>query len=216
MGGDVPKQYLPLLDRTVMEVTLGILVEHPLIARVCVAIGAEDGYWGGTAFALHPKVSAVTGGTERVHSVANALAALAMHAGKDDWVLVHDAARPCLRREDLDLLIESLEGHAVGGVLGMPVRDTMKRTDADGVVRETVDRQGLWHAFTPQMFRIGVLRRAIDKALADGIVVTDEASAIEHLGLPHLMIEGHADNVKVTHPLDLPLAEFYLRRRESE
>jgi len=215
MGGVTPKQYLPLAGRTVVETTLSVLIVHPGIAGVWVALGADDGYWPDTAYASHRAVRTVVGGAERVHSVRNALEALRGEASDDDWVLVHDAARPCLRTEDLDKLLARLFGHAVGGVLGMPVRDTMKRTDASGLVESTVERNGLWHAFTPQMFRLGVLRDAIDSALAAGVVVTDEASAIEHLGLRPLMVEGHADNIKVTHPLDLPLAEFYLANRES-
>jgi len=213
MGGSIPKQYLPLMGRTVIETTLGVLTSHPRIDKVFVALGAEDGYWADTSFARHPKVSAVTGGAERVNSVANALAALAAEANSQDWVLVHDAARPCLRTEDVDRMMEQLLHHAVGGVLGMPVRDTMKRTDDAGVISQTVERRGLWHAFTPQMFRVGVLADALEKALLAGVAVTDEASAIEYIGLAPRMVEGHADNLKITHPLDLPLAEFYLRRR---
>ena len=216
MGGGVPKQYLPLGGRTVIEHTLSVLVEHPQIAGLWVALGAEDGYWPATGFAAHPAVTRVTGGAERVHSVRNALAAMADRADVNDWVLVHDAARPCLRRADLDRLLDALRDHPVGGLLGVPVRDTMKRADARGAVEATLSREGLWHAFTPQMFRYGLLIDAIDRALADGVVVTDEASAVEHLGLRPLMVEGHTDNIKVTHPLDLPLAEFYLAHRPAE
>ena len=216
MGGATPKQYLPLAGRTVIEVTLSVLADHPRIAGVWVSLGADDGYWPDTVFASDPRIRRVTGGAERVHSVRNALEALGDEAAAEDWVLVHDAARPCLRTEDLDAMLERLDSHRVGGVLGMPVRDTMKRTDASGIVEFTVERDGLWHAFTPQMFRLGKLREAIDAALGAGVKVTDEASAIEHQGLRPLMVEGYGDNIKVTHPLDLALAEFYLAHRPAE
>ena len=123
---------------------------------------------------------------------------------------MHDAVRPCVRQSDIDNLIEQLRDHATGGLLGVPVSDTMKRTDADGSVLDTVDRQGLWHAFTPQMFRLGLLGRALQSALQDGFLVTDEASAIEHAGMAPVMVEGHTDNIKITRPQDLDLAGHYL------
>ena len=213
MGGSLPKQYLPLAGRTVIDNALSVLVDHPQVAGLWVALGAEDAYWSATGYAAHPAVSRVTGGAERVDSVRNALSAMAGAVDMNDWVLVHDAARPCLRRTDLDRLIAAVRHHEVGGLLGMPVRDTMKRTDADGRVETTLDREGLWHAFTPQMFRYALLVEAIDRALADGVAVTDEASAVEHMGLRPLMVEGRTDNIKVTRPLDLPLAEFFLAQR---
>jgi len=153
------------------------------------------------------------GGKERCHSVLNGLNALSDSALTDDWVLVHDAARPCVRQQDLRLLIDTLADHAVGGLLGRPVHDTIKKTDARGVVTGTVERDCLWHAYTPQMFRYGLLRAALTKALEDGYEVTDEASAMEHAGHRPLMVEGHADNIKITRPEDLPLAEYYLQQQ---
>lgn len=213
MGHSIPKQYLPLQGRCVIEHALDTLVSHPRIQGAIVALGADDQYWQDMAFADHPRVETVVGGAERVESVRNALDALADSAAGTDWVLVHDAARPCLRGCDIDRLIGLSETSDVGGVLGVPVRDTMKRTDTLGQVGETVDRSQLWHAFTPQMFQLGTLRQAITSSLSAGLLVTDEASAIEYLGLKPTMVEGRRDNIKVTEPLDLPLADFILRQQ---
>ncbi len=214
MGASKPKQYLDLAGRPVIEYALGLFVEHPRIAGVLVALDPDDHHWPTTAFADHPRVRRVDGGTERCHSVANALDVLAADvAAEGDWVLVHDAARPCLRREDLDRLLVALADHPVGGLLGVPVRDTMKRATPDHSVRATVPRDDLWHAFTPQMFRLGPLRRALHAALASDSLVTDDAGAMERMGLAPLLVEGHADNIKITRPEDLPLAEFHLRRQ---
>ncbi|MGQ9659941.1 MAG: 2-C-methyl-D-erythritol 4-phosphate cytidylyltransferase [Thermochromatium sp.] len=213
MGSTIPKQYLELADRTVIEYTLDLFVNHARIAGVVVALGVEDGYWDATAYATHPKVRRAPGGAERCHSVLNALTALDGQAEADDWVLVHDAARPCLRVEDLERLIDELVDDAVGGLLGVQVRDTMKRAGSDGRVVTTVDRSSLWHAYTPQMFRLGLLRRALREAVEAGELVTDDASAIERLGLVPRLIEGHADNIKITRAEDLPLAQFYLQRQ---
>ena len=152
----------------------------------------------------------VNGGQERCHSVFNALLHLLPYADENDWVLVHDAARPCLRKDDIDYLIETLAQDPVGGLLAMPVRDTMKRAGVDGRVEGTVDRVQLWHALTPQMFRVGELFRAIKSALDQNSLITDEASAIELAGKQPCLVEGHAYNIKITQPEDLSLAEFFL------
>ena len=213
MGAEVPKQYLPLAGRCVIEHTLDVLISHPRVAGVCVALNARDPYWPATAFAGHPRILTAVGGQERMNSVRSALEAIGRRGADDDWVMVHDAARPCLRSDDIDRLISQLWDDPVGGLLAVPVRDTMKLADGEKRVHQTVDRANLWHALTPQMFRIGVLRRAVDAAVEDGIVVTDEASAIEHIGLAPALVEGRSDNLKITHPADLPLAEFFLQRK---
>lgn len=213
MGSAIPKQYLELAGRTVIERTLELFVAHARIAGIVVALGAEDGYWDATGYAAHPKVIRTAGGAERCHSVLNALLALEGRAGDADWVLVHDAARPCLRLEDLERLMDGLAEDAVGGLLGIPVRDTMKRANGGERIDATVDRSGLWHAYTPQMFRLGLLRHALQDALAANDLVTDDASAIERLGHAPRLIEGHADNIKITRAEDLPLAHFYLHQQ---
>jgi 2-C-methyl-D-erythritol 4-phosphate cytidylyltransferase len=209
MLADRPKQYLALHGRTVLEHTLSRFLDHPLISGVVVAVSDGDPYWQKLAI-THPKLLTASGGAERCHSVLNALGALRAQAGGDDWVLVHDAARPCLRREDIDHLIETLSQHSVGGLLGLPVADTMKRTAADDTVIETVSRAHLWRALTPQMFRLSELHTALDSALKNQQMVTDEASAMELAGKAPKMIEGHGDNIKITRPQDLRLAELYL------
>ncbi len=212
-GAATPKQYLDLAGRPVIEWTLSLFVEHQRIAGVSVALDSQDRFWSAIPYADHPKVARADGGNERCHSVLNALESLARHAEPDDWVLVHDAARPCLRPEDLDRLIAELEQDPVGGLLGVPVRDTMKRGDASGHVIATVDRAGLWHAYTPQMFRLGALSPALRDAIARGDWVTDEAAAMERLGHRPRLVEGHGDNIKITRAEDLPLAWFFLQQQ---
>jgi len=213
MASAIPKQYLLLAGRTVIDQTLGRLLNHPQIQAIFVALSEQDGWWSDSTFVADPRVTRVVGGSERCHSVLNALDALSAVAAENDWVLVHDAARPCLRSSDLDRLISQLSSHSVGGLLGVPVRDTMKRTNSGDEVIETVSRKALWHAFTPQMFRLGLLRSALKQALERDEMVTDEASAIELAGLQPLMVEGHADNIKITRPEDLALATFFLQQQ---
>ena len=213
MGAGMPKQYLPLVGRPVLAHALERLAGHPRIAGTVVVLAPDDPRWEGLALGALPRPRRVDGGAERCQSVLNGLDALASEAADDDWVLVHDAARPCVRREDIDRLLADLEDHPVGGLLGLPVRDTMKRADAGGAVRETVSREGLWHALTPQMFRYGLLRRALRTVLDSGRLVTDEAQAIELAGHSPRMVEGSPDNIKVTHPRDLALAELFLREQ---
>ena len=210
MGGAIPKQYLSLAGLSVIVHTLDMLLSHPRISGVAVAISAEDSWWDSIRLDTGKPLLQVNGGQERCHSVLNALYALRELAAPEDWVLVHDAVRPCLRSIDLDILMDTLKEDAVGGLLATPVRDTMKRADADGRVSATVDRAALWHALTPQMFRLQVLSRALEQALKRGLLVTDDASAVEALGLAPRLVEGRADNIKITRPEDLLLAEFYL------
>jgi 2-C-methyl-D-erythritol 4-phosphate cytidylyltransferase len=213
MGSRVPKQYMDLAGRAVIDHALDLFVVDTRIQGIVVALDPADGYWGSTAYADHPKVTRADGGAERCHSVLNALDALGARARAEDWVLVHDAARPCLRPADLDLLIETLLDDEVGGLLGIPVRDTMKRAEAMDRVGATVDRAALWHAFTPQMFRLGRLHAALSDALAADHMVTDDASAMERAGQAPRLVEGHADNIKITRAEDLPLARFYLQQQ---
>jgi len=216
MGGDIPKQYLTLAGRRVLEHTLVVFIEDRRCRGVMVAVGEQDPFWPGLPVSARPGVYHTTGGAERCHSVLNALRALAGMAGEGDWVLVHDAARPCLPRADLDRLLETLADDPVGGLLALPVRDTMKRADAGGRVGTTVDRAGLWHAMTPQMFRLGPLRAALEAALAQGLLVTDEAQAMELCGQSPRLVEGSPGNIKITHPRDLGLAERFLREESGQ
>jgi 2-C-methyl-D-erythritol 4-phosphate cytidylyltransferase len=215
MQADRPKQYLEIEGRPLIDYAITRLLGDPLIEGVVVAISAEDSYWPTLNLALNKSLWVVEGGVERCHSVLNALQQLATHAHEDDWVLVHDAARPCVRPEDIAHLIEQLADDPVGGLLAIPVRDTMKRAEANRRVITTEERQGLWHALTPQMFRYGKLRHALEQALEDEALVTDEASAMELAEHEPLLVEGHADNIKVTRPEDLALATFYLHQQGS-
>ena len=215
MDAQVPKQYLKLHGRSVLDHTLDRLLSHPRIEGVYLALSPDDAWWPDSGFHNDPRVTRVHGGSERCHSVLNALQALSRRAADDDWVLVHDAARPCLRLSDLERLIEQLSGHPVGGLLGRPVHDTMKRADPDGRVEATVPRDNLWHAYTPQMFRLGVLCQALERALTEGRLVTDEASAMELAGERPLLVEGAGDNLKITRPEDLALAAFYLGQQQE-
>jgi len=216
MGAAGPKQYLPLRGMTVLEHTLARIAAHPRIAATVVVIAATDGDWPRIVAGLVEQTLIVAdGGAERCHSVLNGLRALAGHAAPQDWVLVHDAARPCVRREDIDRLMEQLREHPHGGLLGVPVTDTMKRSDAHGDVIETVGREGLWRALTPQMFPYEMLTHALQAALDRNMTVTDEAAAMEMAGYVPRMVEGHADNIKITRPQDLALAEMYLQQQEQ-
>ena len=213
MGSELPKQYLQLAGASILEHTLRRLLDEPRIAGVVVAMAAGDELGRAIVAPLAPRVQIAAGGVERCHSVLNGLEALP--AADEDWALVHDAARPCLRPADLAKLIDQLHAHPVGGILGVPVRDTLKRCTATGEIEQTVDRASLWHALTPQMFRVGLLRAALREALAADRLVTDEAQAIELAGHTPLMVEGHSDNLKITRPEDLPLAAWYLQALAS-
>ncbi len=214
MGAEIPKQYLRLEGRRVIDWTLAVLLAEPRIQKVAVALGAEDAWWPECEHADHPRVMRVTGGAERAHSVLNALRVLEEQAAPHDRVLVHDAARPCLRPEDLSRLIEQASD-GQGGLLALPVRDTMKQADDQGRSRSTLDRSRIWHAFTPQLFPLATLRDALERALAAGVEITDEASAMEWAGHRPLLVEGHPDNIKITRPGDLELAAFHLRSRSA-
>jgi 2-C-methyl-D-erythritol 4-phosphate cytidylyltransferase len=211
-GTDRPKQYAPLCDRTVIEWALAHFLDDPRCAGVVVSLAQEDPYWAAIAPAA---VLVAAGGQERSQSVRNGLAALADRADPDDWVLVHDAARPCLPRQDLDRLLSVLDAHPVGGLLATPAADTLKRADGSGDVQQTVDRASLWRALTPQMFRYGRLCEALDRAHAAGRIPTDEAQAIEWLGDRPRIVEGAAANLKITSAADLAIAAALLKETGS-
>lgn len=212
-GGEVPKQYLHAAGKPLIEHALEALLSHPGIDGAVVALAAGDPLWPGWT-TLHGKpVVACSGGGERADSVLAALQALPDGVADDELLLVHDAARPNLGAGDITKLVEVASAHADGAILAAPVRDTLKRADLAAKIASTEPRDGLWRALTPQAFRRGLLRRALESARADGIVVTDEAMAVERLGLHPALVEGREDNLKVTTPADLALAEFLLGRR---
>lgn len=217
MGAELPKQYLPLLGKTLCEHTLDRLLDLPCWERVLVCVAPGDSMWHRLPVSQYERIVTVAGGNERSDSVLNALQALAHEAVADDWVLVHDVARPCVLRADIERLIETVEADtaACGGILATPVRDTMKRADAYGYIAETVERSGLWHALTPQMFRFGLLYDALQQASDAGVTITDEASALEWAGHAPLLVEGRADNIKATRPADLPLIIHTLQQQHA-
>ncbi len=204
MAADRPKQYLQLGGCTILEHSLGCFLDHPSLKGLVVSLAVDDPYWPNLACAADPRIQRADGGAERSGSVLNALLQLnALGAGDDDWVLVHDAARPNLSREDLDTLLAQLADDPVGGLLAVPARDTLKRVDKRGRVVETIDRSLIWQAYTPQMFRLGALHRALADSLVADALITDEASAMEWSGQAPRLVEGRADNIKVTRPEDL-------------
>lgn len=216
MGGVLPKQYLKIAGRSVLEHALVPLLGCPRIATVVLVVAVDDGRWREVLPSeLLARVRVVTGGAERCHSVLNGLGALADQAAPDDWVLVHDAARPCLRSDDVERLLDRMSEDTVGGLVAVPACDTMKRAGSDGRVSQTVERAGLWHAQTPQMFRYEALREALRQAVKAGVQVTDEAAAIERAGGRPLLVRGHGDNIKITSPEDLALAEFFLAQQRQ-
>jgi 2-C-methyl-D-erythritol 4-phosphate cytidylyltransferase len=211
-GAEKPKQYLDLLGRPLIFHTLAALTAHPAIERVWVVLSPDDAEWSRHDWlALGPKLETVRcGGATRAASVTNGLRAAAMAAADDDWILVHDAARPCLSAAMLDALFAGLADDPVGGLLAVPVADTLKRADAAQRVAATEPRDGLWQAQTPQMFRYGRLCEALENCPG----VTDEAGAIEALGLAPKLVRGDSTNLKVTYPADLALAAMILGARQ--
>ena len=211
MLADKPKQYLPVRNKPLIEHTLNAFCSHEKITGVVVAVSEQDNYWPALEISSQPKISTTVGGVERCHSVMNCLKYLSDMAATDDWVLVHDAARPCISKADIDKLIETLAEDPVGGLLALPVHDTMKRADNVNNVSETVNREGLWHALTPQMFRLADLIQALQQAIDRDLIVTDESQAMELAGFKPRLVQGQAQNIKVTHKDDIALAELYLK-----
>ena len=211
MNADRPKQYLELAGKTVIEHTLSRLLQAEVFAAVAVAISEEDPYWSELSIASHEKIITAAGGKERADSVLSGLHAIRTQATDDDWVLVHDAARPCITRADIHHLIGSLINDEVGGILALPCADTLKNVQGKNILG-TVDRSVIWRALTPQMFRYGTLKTALEHAVGNP-VITDEASALELQGLQPKIVEGRPDNIKITRPEDLALAQFFMAQQ---
>ena len=216
MGSSVPKQYLEIAGARLAEHTLDALLAAGCIHEIVVAVAPDDALWLTLPEALRARVRTVRGGDERAASVLNALGGFSQRPAPGDWVLVHDMARPCVRPERIRAMIDELGRDEVGGLLALPLVDTLKRADGAQRVRETVDRSALWRAQTPQVFRFGVLERALREARASGVTITDEAMAVERLGLAPRLLRGSADNIKVTVADDMELANYYLSRRRGK
>jgi 2-C-methyl-D-erythritol 4-phosphate cytidylyltransferase len=226
-GTPIPKQYASLQGRTVIEWSLAPFLADSSCAGAVVVLAADDPYWPEVADRVArlagrtAELILARGGAQRSHTVRNGLAAIEGRAASDDWALVHDAARPCLTRSDLQHLLERLGSHPVGGLLATPAADTLKRAAGDSdpsghrEIDQTVDRAGLWRALTPQMFRYRALCEALDRAFAAGRLPTDEAQALEWAGQRPLLVQGSAANIKITSADDLLLAAALLGARET-
>lgn len=213
-GAALPKQYAPLAGRTVIEWALAPFLADPRCRAAVVALAPDDPHWNAVAERLgEGRVRRAPGGAERCESVRQGLALLEPLADPDDWVLVHDAARPCLESNDLDVLLDTLARHPTGGLLAAPCTDTMKQADAAQAVSATLPRETMWRALTPQMFRFGLLCTALDGARALGRRPTDEAQALEWQGAAPRLVAGSATNLKITTADDLLLAEIWMARR---
>lgn len=214
-GGASPKQYAVLAGRPLLHWTLDALLPHPAVAGVMLVLAGDDRHWPATGYVPPAGKSVLTciGGVDRAASVGAGLLALADRVKVSDWVLVHDAARPCLTQVELDALLSAAADHPVGALLALPVADTLKRGNEREEAIATVPRQQVWRAQTPQLFRYGELRAALDAAVRDGATITDEASALERLGRYPLLVPGAVRNLKVTVADDFALAEWWLGRR---
>lgn len=216
MRADRPKQYLPLGAASLLERSLRCLLADARVTRALVVVAADDATAATLILPARCSVLAA-GGPTRAATVRNGVRALSAMAGPDDWVLVHDAARPCLPVAELSALIDAAGADEHGGLLAAPIADTVKREGGDdggggrGRVAATVDRSRLWRALTPQFFRIDILARALERE--DAPAFTDEAAAVEALGLHPRLVEGSASNIKVTTPGDMALAEAILRQQ---
>lgn len=215
MKTNCPKQYLQISGKTIIEHTINNLLEHGQVKRVVVVLNPNDQYFSQLHIATHPRIEMVIGGQERCDSV---LAGLNRLPDDEEWVLVHDAARPCLAQRDLTALLQLAKQGSTGGILATPVRDTMKRAVIDKInrqnfIKNTESRENLWHALTPQFFKLALLKKALNESYQKNTSITDEASAIELMGEKVILVEGCASNIKITQPEDLLLAEFYLTQR---
>ena len=215
-GGDCPKQYLPLAGKVIIERSIAAILHCPDLAGLVVALGPADSRFASLACASDPRVHTVTGGDDRARSVENALDYLSARADTDDWVLVHDAARPCLSWSELQALLSAGESSSEGALLALPVVDTLKRVDSDGRVVATVERDQLWRAQTPQYFPLFKLRDALRHCRLAGEQVTDEASAMQAVDARPRVVAGSHRNIKITLPEDLALAEGFLRELQQQ
>ena len=214
-GGKVPKQYLQIAGRSVLEHSIEALLTSDRVTRVIVPISPDDSWWPTLPIASHPAVVTCPGGRERADSVLAALNVAADWLQDDDWVLVHDAVRPCVAAADIERLMTRVVDDPCGGLLAVPSRDTLKKAVA-GRAASTIDRREIWQAQTPQMFRNGALRNALRHAINNAAEVTDEASALEQAGHAPILVEGRHDNIKITFAEDLAIAEAVINRRKHD
>lgn len=200
-GSDVPKQFLHIDGVSVLERSVAPFLACELVEKIVVVLNKKDSDY--FSFLPHEQIIVTQGGSERMISVLNGLNALADFASNDDWVLVHDGVRPFLNINDINKLIKVVSEHSIGGILGVPVKDTIKKINESGEILSTVDREVLWHASTPQLFRYGLLKEALSKAVTENVIVTDESHALERLGKKPIIVQGCSKNTKITFIEDL-------------
>lgn len=210
MKSELPKQYLEIDGKTILEHSLSKFLEHPSIDKVVVALHPNDNYWVKLKIANHSKVITVEGGATRAESVLNGLKAIQQQHQQDDWVMVHDAARPCLDAGSIDALIQAGKESKQGAILAIPSVDTVKLANANQTIDKTLNREQIWLAQTPQYFPVEVLATAIETGLQQGLPITDEASAIEAQGQHPALVIGTRKNIKITEPEDMMLASVWL------
>lgn len=215
-SAELAKQFHSIGDKLVADHTLSRLLSISKINKILVPCDISAEHWQQVSAVEDQRVELIAGGAERVYSVLNGLRALSDSAASDDWVLVHDMARPCITSGDINKLIEQLAGHKVGGILAAPISDTLKKTTSQRAIEKTLDRSDYRGAQTPQMFRYGLLVKALEAMLEEQQVPTDEASAIEYLGEQAIIIEGRRDNIKITHREDLIIAQAIMGYQEAE
>ena len=215
-AADIPKQFHYLNGTLVAQHTLSRLLSLPLINAIIAPCDVASGYWSKVPATSDRRVRLVAGGAQRAHSVLNGLVALEELAAENDWVLVHDMARPCTTAGNISKLIDEVGDHPVGGILAAPINDTLKIIDADKSIVSTVNRAQYRAAQTPQMFRFGLLKSSIKAMLKEQKFPTDEASAIEYAGLSAMVVEGRQDNIKITRREDLAIAEAIMKNQEIE
>lgn len=210
MKSELPKQYLEIDGKTILEHSLSKFLEHPSIDKVVVALHPNDNHWAKIKIANHSKIITVEGGATRAESVLNGLKAIQQQHQQEDWVMVHDAARPCLDKASIDALIQAGKDSAHGAILAYPSVDTVKLANANQTIDKTLNREQIWLAQTPQYFPVQILADAIETGLEQGLAITDEASAIEAQGMHPALVIGTRKNIKVTEPEDMMLASVWL------
>ena len=211
MGGDIPKQYVSVNGKTIVEHTIDNFIGRKEIENICIAISESDKFWSALPISKNKKMITTMGGSERYESVYNGLCALKDKANDDDWVLVHDAVRPCLKKSIIDRLITDVSSNDVGGILALPCFETMKKVNNNRHIEETINREIIWRAQTPQVFKYKKLLLAIENAINENIHITDEAMAMELLNYKPIVIMGDEKNIKITHQTDLKHLELFLR-----
>lgn len=210
-----PKQYWKIAGKTVLEHTVESLLCHSKITHIIIPLGPKDDFFSSLALASHPRVTAIEGGATRMHSVERGLHWIQTRASSHDGVLIHDAARPALHQHDLCHLITAVEGDPVGGILGVPIHDTIKFVPEGEQIGYTLPREGLWRALTPQLFRLTLLLKGIERMKALGRVATDDAHLVEVLGYRPRMIKAQYPNPKLTYPEDFEYLSHLLLNREG-